>query len=485
MATVMRLPRSANEGDGPSGREIDYELLEWPLPLQQMGFFKGETGEDGLAYTEWAARTEPERVPVFLDFIARAGGPSVDLSASEESLGALTGWVKDWFPSVMAPWYRTVWENDGTGWVVYPGGWDRSEESRRVASLNQSLAHDLGFLVVAAARRVRPELTWTLCQFRIEVKVPRGAPPPRYWVPTLSPTALGTSPFWEPRGLLDIALHGLPPYFEALSEEQRVAMLQYQFYPPRPVDPLVILYQTLLDPIELEDPWQPPPIEEGPGAPANLFSRRRFDLRRPAGDLEPAPEETVQAVAALRSTGWFSGAPRRLDDRQLAGVLAAEWVDEEGEELQVGEALWEQLIGMDEQRCVVFDPESDVCAGAMMYRAVIHALGTRSGGLLHPTRVKEDWRRFPGEVLVSFRNGAERVEFRVDDVGDHVHPAVVTEVNRLLAPDGPRFYFLDNGAQTAVIVRATAEERAALEARTPLRLREDPPDWWSDVCVDR
>lgn len=99
-----------------------------------------------------------------------------------------------------------------------------------------------------------------------------------------------------------------------------------------------------------------------------------------------------------------------------------------------------------------------------------------SRGFLKVARVKEDWKVEPGSVHVSFFRGDQRIQFSVPDNGDWIDPGVVLAVNELLPPEGPRFYFVENGgANHAVITRATEYERFLLEATRPISPGERTP----------
>jgi hypothetical protein len=77
--------------------------------------------------------------------------------------------------------------------------------------------------------------------------------------------------------------------------------------------------------------------------------------------------------------------------------------------------------------------------GTWTYALVLEALAQRSRQGLAVARVAEDWHGQPGQVIVEFDNKDWHVTFAVDD-RRRVDPAVVIEVNRLLDPDGPRFW---------------------------------------------
>ena len=84
-------------------------------------------------------------------------------------------------------------------------------------------------------------------------------------------------------------------------------------------------------------------------------------------------------------------------------------------------------------------------------------------------------------MVVSFRLGTERNRLVLAERDDWINPFVVSGLNDLLPSAGPRFFFVDNGGQIAIVTRATEEERQALEEMRPVRLLSEPPDWWLSV----
>src|SRR5215469_7495006 len=72
-------------------------------------------------------------------------------------------------------------------------------------------------------------------------------------------------------------------------------------------------------------------------------------------------------------------------------------------------ACWTRtFLVLDEDRSFVAGAESDVSAGAMVYRCLLEAMSDRSGGYLRIQNVEEDWGTVPGYVLVTFELNGER-----------------------------------------------------------------------------
>ncbi|HLI56993.1 MAG TPA: hypothetical protein VKY26_08145, partial [Actinomycetota bacterium] len=253
-----------------------YQLLKFPLPLDNMGFGH-RTEAEGNEYVRWAAETEPRRVPAFLEFLVSAGLPVAGLPAATSDVERLNDWIAAWFPHVVAPWRGFTWVYGRDSYMEF---FDRhADEAVRVRTLELSLALDLGFLIVAAARTLRPDLRWTLHQEVIPGRPRHGQGPLRYFSPSMSPTALPDDLFTEPRRLLAAAARegGYDPApWERLHGKE-----------------LVLLYEQLLAPAPPPPPPPPPEFQATQrGYPAKLLTRREFRLRQP-GPRTTAPDPAV------------------------------------------------------------------------------------------------------------------------------------------------------------------------------------------------
>ncbi|HLI56994.1 MAG TPA: hypothetical protein VKY26_08150 [Actinomycetota bacterium] len=370
----------------------------------------------------------------------------------------------------MAPWRGTLWEHGNDGYRIYLKALD-DPASVGLHHLELSIAHDLGFLVVASARNHRPELAWSLDRNRMPFSFGRSKQPPRLNVPTVAPSALYGSPFHPPARLLAEAMWAMP---EGINDAMHQYYEEEHATRRQEPSPLTLLYRALLSaPVSREsEPQRARP------QPTGRLSKRRFKLLPPGPPTQAPRRPLVKAVAAFRGAGWFASAPREWSDEQLAASLDAAWRRTEGEPLDVGGGLDECLLQLDEERTLTFDTEADVAEGEMVYRSVLAGLASRSGGALQIRQVREDWQLAPNAVVISFRLNSRRVEFTLPDDGDWIDPGIVVELNRQLPAEGPRFYFFDNGGQTAMVVRATELERRSLAAVRRIRLSNSPPRWW-------
>ena len=195
----------------------------------------------------------------------------------------------------------------------------------------------------------------------------------------------------------------------------------------------------------------------------------------------PAVPEVVTAARAFRAAGYFA-LSGELSDEDFARALVRTWEEYEGEDLteETDEIDW-KLVVLDADRTVYDDTEADVGAGNNVYVSYLRRLSKCSGGAFKITNVKEDWKTQPGSVIVSLRLNDERRHLRLADCNDWIDPDVITGLNELLPSDGPRFFIVDTGGQSAIVTRATEAERQALDASTNARLLSEPPEWWLSV----
>ena len=66
---------------------------------------------------------------------------------------------------------------------------------------------------------------------------------------------------------------------------------------------------------------------------------------------------------------------------------------------------------------------------------------------------------------------------------DYLDPMLIKGVNSVLGKQGidSRFWFVDNGGQSALVTWASMQEREALQASRPIRLDAKAPKWWLEV----
>jgi len=454
---------------------VPYPLLDLPFPAYCLnGGYHSLTSEaEAQTYQAWLAETEPRRVPVVLRFLASAGAPVPDPTAPERDLPALEAWLKAWFPVMYERWHGTHWGYGPFGRVVGGGGPGYRTYSLLAATVETSVAHDVAFLVVAAARLRRSDLRWAM-----------------EWESLVPPRGKATR---GRRGYYDRAMGrpGLDPVQYAGMVVRRSVFTREvldKMAAIRPLETLVDLYQELLAAQDLGALSEPAPVPEAevgdqaPPAPdPATFASPYYPLREqePGAPL-PAPH-LVRIVSAFRACGWFAWAGARTDT-ELAGALAATWeaVEEEPLATSDGELDW-QLVVLDGRRTLWTDIEAGTVQEAIGYRALLQTLADLSGDALTVRRVREDWDAVPDWVVLTATTSAGRRTVRLPDGLDMIDPGLVLAVNRWLRPTGVQFYFLDTGGQMAIVTRATEAERQALQAARPIRLDTTPPPWWLAV----
>jgi hypothetical protein len=183
---------------------------------------------------------------------------------------------------------------------------------------------------------------------------------------------------------------------------------------------------------------------------------------------------TVEVVAAYRRAGWLAGLGP--SDRVAADALVAAVTPVWG---------WPPAIGVDQaalladaERTWSDDVECDLEPGAGIYVTVVAELCRLLGAPIDPAGIEEDWDSVPGTVVVTVRSLRPAVVCRVPATAEILHPAIVDDLNHAFRGGERRLWHVDTGGQMAVITRATAAERAALEAARPVRLTEGAPGWW-------
>ncbi len=158
----------------------------------------------------------------------------------------------------------------------------------------------------------------------------------------------------------------------------------------------------------------------------------------------------------------------QTSDADLAASLALKWWrlhETELSDLTDGTPLDHRLIELDSDRTMVTDIELDNSEGEDVYVRLLRQLGKLSGGSFKPLRVSEDWEVLQSRVVVRFRHDGHQLELVVKICHDYIDPFAITQLNELFDP-GPRFWFIDNGGQEAILTRATRAERAPAGAPT-------------------
>ena len=468
LPATVDLPRMGPAGSaGPV--TIPYPLPVLPFPPYRLtGIVEPlTTEEEAETYRGWLTESERARVPVALRFFAAAGAPVDGLPGDDRGLPPLQRWLEAWFPPVWERWRGTHWGHGLGGDPCGGGGPGYRGYSLLAATVEWGLAHDVAFIVVAAARRERPRLKWTMLW--LDQSPPRGG------------RARSRRGRFEPNagrlGLNPIELAHVVIWRSLLTVEHRARMDRGY-----PLESLASLYRDLLTgPTKrlTKQAARAPEVDElGPAPDPSWFASGYHPLREPALDASPPSPHLVAVVAAFRAAGWFAWADERSDP-ELAAALMATWAAVGGEPLAVGdgELDW-QLVVLDGRRTLWVDIEVGTVQEEIGYSALVRTLADLTGGALRVSRVSEDWDRVPDSVVLTATTSAGRRTLRLPEAGDMIHPGVVLAVNRWLRPTGVQFYFLDTGGQMAIVTRATEAERRALEAARPLRLDAKPPPWW-------
>ena len=444
---------------------VPYEVLEPPLPLNLFRQSQEYVPRDeALAqhWVDWLAATESDRSVYVATVLASAGAPGVSAEESPGDLIPLGSWLEQWLPLVFEREFGPNWL-DGELFRYDYDDPPRPVQESPAEVLFQSLIHDLAFIVISAARVIRPDLRW-----QVHAWVNRAAP----LVPLYLATLWSEPPWINPIGYVGSFVNNV---------------LVQTRYGERGGPPPEYL-QQICDRLggDEREHW-PRRMPLAPGELETLLARDREmraaerPMHPPRRSDPPAPPGVVTAAAAFRGAGSFARWSKLSDD-DLARALAAAWLRMDWEDLPEDpeELDWSLLI-FDADRTVYEDAEADVSMGNKIYVAYLRMLSKRSGGAFRITNVKEDWKSQPGSVVVSFRLGNKRHQLVLAVGDDWINPFVITGLNNLLPNDGSRFFFVDNGGQMALVTRATEEERRALEELRPVRLLSEPPDWWLSV----
>jgi hypothetical protein len=468
VAITYRIP-IFSEAVGVASESIEYEALEFPISLEALVVDRrGRSDAEGVAYLEWVKATEPVRTPYAVKVLRGAGAPLPNQVDHPDDLNGTGQWIRRWWPIVLENWKGVCWGNSGFGTPVYlvsPGKMQTCDEMRH---LELSVSHDLGFVLASWARKLRPDLEWSLVTDTEIGRVQRHLRNVRLNLPTLDPTT--------------------PPIFRSTPGVLREALFEGQMLDERDkqdIDAgmrLARIYQRLVE---------PPVALRAKGSQGTRFGgQSRVNSRRPApqyrarpeSQVEPPPTELVEAIAAFRNAGWFARY-RRWNDDALATLLSAKWQSEMGGDLHLwpGELDW-RLIIMDEERTWFSDVEADVAEGGNVYADIVRELARKSNGLFEAKRVGEDWRGEPGSVLINFRSHKREIRFSVPVIGDLIHPDVIHCVNELIEPSVARFFFVDLNSQMAIVSRASTTERAALQQARPIELTEHC-SWWEEMAA--
>ena len=409
--------------------------------------------------------------------LAEAGAPVGQLPEEPEALLALGVWAQQWFSSMLR---SCAGDGSGVSGFVQEkpqlrlgGAWaaDRPDApgySPSADALLHSVALDLAFLVIEAARVQRPELAWQVVhdeeRERFAVTVEQSSPP--FPVLRLIRDFLVQSGA-RPRGLRGRELR-----------DWRSGTL-YRCYERAATGKAQISESQAF-----------------PGA-AEHREGSSYLLRRPKREDPPASAELVAMVAAFRQAGWFEAAKvsstgqfttrssaTKLTDADLARAAQASWQAFEHEAMPADPVqAARRLLVLDGGRTWSEDVEADARPGDNLHEQTLFAIARIVGKDLGNLRdATEDWQTSPGDVQLSFWLGRGHHQILLPSPEGYLSPALFTGLNELLPEGRPRLWYADHGPPVAVVTRATAAEKDALQNLTGIELSPDPPGWWSKLA---
>jgi hypothetical protein len=101
--------------------------------------------------------------------------------------------------------------------------------------------------------------------------------------------------------------------------------------------------------------------------------------------------------------------------------------------------------------------------GANAYAGTLQEWSVISRGTFAPEAITETWEGDAGPVVVEFTAGGKRYRF-VHKGGDMIDMAIVSLINRIIAPSGSAFAVCDNLGMPSFILVLTQPEKARLIA---------------------
>ena len=193
-------------------------------------------------------------------------------------------------------------------------------------------------------------------------------------------------------------------------------------------------------------------------------------------------DELIKICNQYRQAGWFKQY-KELSDEQLASTLNSLYKAEFARDLTEdnGEPIDLRVIFLDKKKTWFDDIEADVCEGEDVYVEWLNTLADLTENVFLPENITEDWES--EEVIVSFTYKDKKYKIKLLDCMDYLDPMLIKGVNSVLGKQGidSRFWFVDNGGQSALVTWASMQEREALQASRPIRLDAKAPKWWLEV----
>jgi HEAT repeats len=447
------LPR-LGDAARPGAADLVYPLIAFPWEPWASGL---ETQSLARANASWLNETSAARLAVIVPLLAQAGAPVAGLRDGPAALAGLGRWVQQLFPLLAAPLIDQGFLGDDP-WFRLGRAWrarsPRSQGySRYLDALIGSVAHDLAFIVADRARAVRPEQAWR-----------------PYFDPAYQRFLVGIDP-GQPQSDL---IGEIVEFLEQCAARPRGTRGHdlRDWYAMT----LMRCYRRAVRAAVGPDLGQAFPDA------AAVRGLPRRDISRPARSEPAAPAELVVAAGVLRAAGWFED--KRLGSADLARSARAAWRRYEGSDIASGpdEMYWRLLV-LDAGRTWSDDVDAGVRPGDRIYTHLAREVsGIRGKAAGWVGDIEEDWTSRPGDLLLSLRFRRGKHQLVIPSPGRYLSAALFTGLNELAQADEPRLWFVDQGPPVGIVTRATAAERAALQAATGLRLDADPPRWWTALA---
>ena len=470
----VSVPRLA--GAGVEFAAVSYPLARFPWPVWTLTAGVLVAEEQAEKWAAWLNEVGPARVEVIRSVLSDAGAPVGAVMEEPQMLLALGEWVQRWFRLMVRPdtggasALRRFFQEQPElrlGGALTPWGPRVAGYSLSADTLLHTVAMDLAFLVCAAARVRRPSLRWHA--------VPAGSEPGDRSFITVDPDP---PPFPILNLMKDFLVQATarPRGLQGRELREWRSQTLYRCYERAATGAAQVTEREAF----------PCAIEFRHGG--------RYFLYRPRPADSSAPAELVELVTAFRQAGWFDAAEVRstgrsvtwskaakLTDADLARAVQAAWLASEHQPMPSAppEIAWRVLL-LDGGRTWSEDIDADAQPGENIHDQTLGAIAGIAGKGFNGLRdVTEEWPAASADVELGFWLGRRHHQLVLPSPGRHLSPALITGLNELASPDGPRLWFVDQGAPYAIVTRATAAERDALQRLTGLRLDTDPPAWWT------
>jgi hypothetical protein len=469
MSSQQSDPDSPEAGSNrsPTGSGVGYRVIQFPWPPWTLTAWMALTQAQAKDWAEWLNRTEPQRGSVISSLAERAGVALARSGAEPEEWLALGAWVYQWFPVAAAPFVDRGNAGAAQGFfqdqpeVRLGSAWAPSIPSDHgyspsAEALLLSVAVDLATVVITSARARRPGLRWATGMSQ--------AGGDFFLTPGTADSA--GEPFELIRRIREFLVQSV-----ARPRGSRGQQLRRW----RAAE----LYRCYLGAVTGDAPA--PEWQQFPGS-NNGREGCRYSLATP---LPADPDPTaglVTAVTALRQAGWF--ATSKLADADLARAAATTWQAYEGEDIPVAtdEVNW-RLLALDCDRTWSEDVDADARPGENQHERTLFAIGKLLGKSMRSLRdAAETWAGSGGDVELSFWLSRRQRMIRLPSPRQYLSPALITGINELLPESSPRMWFAVSPSPIAVVTRATAAERDALQHLTGVTLSQAPPQWWTNLA---